>query len=255
MKLLLIALSFFTCITILGQEIKRTSVDDAFSEVENNLTLRFYNALDGFPINKARVEIDSIGIFTTDSDGSINFPAPQSDGIFRVKFEHPKFITSEVKIEVMAGTLFFNRFSISPKLPLGALRIVLDWDKYPEDLDLHLVKKGEYHISFRDMKNSDDNRVKLDRDDKDGYGPETITIGNVETNGEYLVYVNNYSNRNNPGSSELSKSKATIKVFGGDEMLEYLQVPVNQNGTYWNAFKIENGKISVTNGITGEEIE
>ncbi len=67
-------------------------------------------------------------------------------------------------------------------MKVGSIRIILDWDKSPNDLDAHLVKDGDYHISYRNKRVADDGAAQLDRDDMNGYGPETITINNVESN-------------------------------------------------------------------------
>ena len=71
--------------------------------------------------------------------------------------------------EVIAGTIFWNRFTVSPNIEMGSIRIVLDWDKKPKDLDAHFVKEGDYHISYHNMKVSDDGSARLDRDDQNGF--------------------------------------------------------------------------------------
>ena len=53
---------------------------------------------------------------------------------------------AKYKFEVVAETIFFNRYTVSPVTKLGAIRIVLDWDRRPSDLDLHVIKEGSYHI-------------------------------------------------------------------------------------------------------------
>ncbi len=117
--------------------------NDVFEEEENsNLTLRFFNALNGEPIEGGAVTLGSSFDFSTDEEGKIRFPVPDDDGIISVRFKKEGFITSDFTVEVIAGTLFFNRFSVSPELDLKELRIVLDWDKAPGDLDAHFIKKN-----------------------------------------------------------------------------------------------------------------
>ncbi|MBK6681726.1 MAG: hypothetical protein IPG53_17880 [Ignavibacteriales bacterium] len=101
-------------------------------------------------------------------------------------------------MEVMAGTIIRNRYSISPKMPLGYLRVVLDWGDSPRDLDAHLVKTNGYHISYRNMMVSADGVAKLDRDDLDGQGPETITATSIDKNGEYLFLFTTTAIRTHP---------------------------------------------------------
>lgn len=247
-KLLSFFIFFLILITTSFSQVKelRNKLEDQLNEMENEkLTLRFYNALDGEPIEGAKVTINDIGEFETDFDGKILFDIPE-DGMYVAKFVKPGFITSNIKFEVEATTLIFNRHSISPILPIGSIRIVLDWGADPRDLDAHFVKEGEYHISYRNMGVSNDGVAKLDRDDVTSFGPETITANSIDDNGEYLYYIHDYTNRNDSESSELSSSAASIKIFGGDnELLKIYTVPQDLQGTEWNVFKIVNGQIEM----------
>ncbi|MBN1540970.1 hypothetical protein JW992_02410 [candidate division KSB1 bacterium] len=244
-----------SCYAVQAQ-IARSDVDDAFRELDEQLTLRFYHALTGQPIPNARVEIDSIGVFQTDQEGAAILPIPESDGVYRVVFSHADFIRSAFSIEIMAGTLFFNRFSVSPVLPVGTLRAVLDWGENPRDLDAHLVKAGHYHIAYHHKRVSDDGLARLDRDDRDGFGPETITINQVDGSADYTYYIHDYSHRDRPDSRHLSDSRATVKVFGNsDQLLYVLQVPVGQSGIYWPVFRIRDGRIVPSNAYLTGRIE
>lgn len=223
----------------------REKMDDAVLELEEGqLTLRFFNAETGDPVGGAEVSITDIGDFTSDALGIIRFPVPEKDGIYTVHVKCENFITVDFPIEIVAQTLFYNRFSLSKKMPIGHLRIVLEWDKRPLDLDAHLVKEGDYHISYHNMKVSDDGIAKLDRDDRDSYGPETITVKNIDERDTYLFYVHNYSNLRQASSDKLSESKANIKVFGDNKLLKTFQIPLNTKGIYWQVFSITNGQIN-----------
>jgi len=60
---------------------------DIFEEMDHqNLTLRFFNALNGNGIPGAMVEIQRLGAFTTDRKGKFLFPIP-SDGTYDVSFK------------------------------------------------------------------------------------------------------------------------------------------------------------------------
>jgi hypothetical protein len=232
----------------------RESADDSFREMETDtLTLRFFNALDGNPIRDALVTMKGIGSYTSDHEGKTTFPIPE-DGYYEVDFSKDGFITSTFKIEIMAGTLFFNRFSVSPRIPIGTLRVVLDWGENPGDLDAHLQKKDGYHISYRRMKVSRDGIAQLDRDDTTGFGPETITAKRIDESAIYSYFVHDYTNRKDESSNDLSHSKATIKVYGGDNrLLNVFQVPRSRSGTYWHVFRIEKGDIVPAEQIGGDQ--
>jgi hypothetical protein len=228
----------------------RDKFEDVNEEEENqNLTLRFFNALNGDPINGATVTVGEIGEYTSDAEGKVRFPAPEEDGIILVHFECPKFITCDFKIEVIAGTLFFNRFSVSPMLDLTYVRIVLDWDQAPGDLDAHFVKDNSYHISFRNTQVLADGSAGLDRDDMDGYGPETITVKNVDDLGLYEFLVHDWTDKDNPNSTNLSSSKATVKVYGEGRLLYVFQIPDGATGNIWSVFQIQQGQFVETNEV------
>lgn len=233
-----------------GQKDKmRNVLDDEMEIMDNdNQTLRFFDAKTGDPLTEASVKIDSIGDYTTDEEGKIRFPN-QPDGYLKVTIEKEGYITCKFDVEIVADMIFFNRFSVSPKLDIGAMRIVLDWTETPADLDAHFVKDGAYHISFQDTKVLSDGTGRLDRDDMDGYGPETITINDIDDNANYEFFVYNYTERHDPTSSNLSKSKATVKVFANNEFLGTILIPKGPKGLKWNVFKIINGEIEITNKL------
>ena len=230
----------------------KQKIQDVFEELESGkLTLRFIDAMTGAMIEGATVNIEEIGEFTSDYDGVIKFDPPAEDKTIVVKFTHPRYMTAKFGVEIMAGTLFFNRFSVSPRMPMGNLRVVLDWGKKPNDLDAHFVKSGQYHISFRNMRVSQDNSAQLDRDAQQGFGPETITTNNVDEAASYTYFVHDYSNQSSSGSSTLSNSRASVKVYGGNnQLLSIFLVPQSANGTVWEVFRVVNGSIEPVNQVT-----
>jgi hypothetical protein len=217
--------------------------------MSGNLTLRFYNALDGKEIPSATIEIKGIGNYTTDESGKIRFPAPEEHGAYSFTFQASGFITSDFQFEIIAGALFARRFSVSPQMDMRFLRIVLDWGSEPRDLDAHFVKENGYHISYRDMRTSSDGNGNLDRDDMDGYGPETITVKEISKDAKYEFYVHDFTNQRNTSSKQFSRARAVVRVFGEGKLLSSFTVPAEKGGTRWEVFRIENGTIVGTNNI------
>ncbi len=225
------------------------TMDDEEELLENGkLVLRFINAENGRPVDAAMIRIDGIGEFTTDLLGKIYIELPEDD-TYGLEFSKEGFITAVYPFEVIAGTLFSNRFSVSPVIEMGALRVVLDWGRHPKDLDAHLIKEGDYHISYQDMHDARDGIARLDRDDLKGFGPETITMRNVDEKATYTYFVRNFSDRRSPNSKTLSKSNATVRVYGDNRMMNSWSVPADQNGTTWMVFTIEGGKIKEVNEV------
>ncbi len=229
-----------------GQEQQkvRDRSKDNFEELETGrMTLRFLNALTGKPVPGAEVTVAGADPLTTDFEGKVVLAPPGEDGTYPVSVRAEGFIPSDFNIEVETGALYFNRFSLSPILDLRSLRVVLDWGNAPQDLDLHFVKDGGYHISYRDMSTAEDGAARLDRDDTDGYGPETITAREVGRDARYTCFVHDYSNRRRSDSAELAQSKATIKVYGQGKLLNVFEVPRGRPGIRWDVFTIHGGVI------------
>lgn len=244
LKKLLILFVTLTCLSLLFAQDNDFEAKDSFDELESGSpNLHFFNALNGEAISGATITLDGIGDFTTDHNGKISFEPTEDNYIQVVHFKANKFISCTFDVEIMAGTVFFNRFSASPVMNIDNFRVVIDWGKSPADLDAHFERTGEYHLSYRNLKTLSDGRGQLDRDDTNGFGPETITINRVEQSGSYQYYIQDYSNRNDKKSKVLSKSKAVVKVYGNGQLLHMFKVPVKQKGDIWRVFNIDNGKI------------
>jgi len=76
----------------------------------------------------------------------------------------------------------------------------------------------------------------LDVDDTSSYGPETVTIYNMDRGGMYSYYVHDFSNRAYDGSSEMSNSGAQVKVYRGSALLATYNIPTSRAGTVWHVF-------------------
>jgi hypothetical protein len=212
-------------------------------ELGRKLTLYFYDALTGNPIKGASFALEgSSGV--TDSDGKVvvKFPAVEGpDVMLYGLFEKDRYVPSKVPVHVMVGSVFNHRYSISPALPPGRIRIVLDWGKQPPDLDSHLVKHGKYHISFRDMRKFEDQAL-LDRDDVDGEGPETITVNSLDPSAAYTYFVHDYTHKDATGFGDFRASKARVMVFGENTLLKSYEVSSGK-GRVWVVFEIKNGAL------------
>jgi hypothetical protein len=226
----------------------RIKNDMAMMAMDGIIPMRFANALDGQGIPGGLLTVDGLGEFTTDNRGILQIPEIP-DGTYSAVFRKTGFITTPIEFRVQLGAVLFNWFSVSPGLDGQAYRFVLDWGERPADLDMHLEKRGSYHISYWNMRSSADGNVNLDRDDRDGYGPETITVKQAESTAIYDFYVVDYSNLQSPGSNMLSRSGAVVRVYSGDQLAYTFSVPSGA-GIRWNVFRIERNQIQVVNALT-----
>ncbi|GAA4829138.1 hypothetical protein GCM10023331_12870 [Algivirga pacifica] len=229
-------------------------MSDAWDELDGIITLRFEDAAEGTPIEGAQVKIAGVGTFSTDEEGKVQFPAekdgePMEDETLPAKFSAPGYITAKFMVRVTYGTIFQNHFSMSKELPLGHMRVVLDWGNKPNDLDAHFIKEDGYHISFQDTRVAEDGSVVLDRDAKNGNGPETITIMDIDPSATYYYFVHDFSNKFKKTSDALSKSRGTVRVFNENQLLQTLEVPTGQIGNTWVLFRIVDGEIVWANQL------
>ncbi len=214
-----------------------------FDELEGKLSLRFYDAVTGKPIAGAKATLDN-RTSTSDPGGKVSFPFPRlgrEEGYVDLLFEKKGYVRTVIKIHILLDSVFINRYSISPTLPPGRYRITVDWTSSPPDLDAHLVKRGRYHISYRDKKKFED-LAWLDRDDTNGEGPETITISRLDPKGHYAYYVHDYTHRAEADFSTFDKSRAHVMIFSDTGLVRSFEVPSGK-GRAWKVFEIAEGQV------------
>lgn len=131
--------------------------------------------------------------------------------------------------------------NIVPKITDNAVRIVLSWGQNPSDLDSHLFLPNDKHIAYYSKQADNGN---LDVDDTSSYGPETITLENLEK-GTYKYYVADYTNCSSSHytSTDMSNSFAKVDVYTKNGLTSSFTVPRNRQGVIWQVFSISNGKI------------
>jgi hypothetical protein len=212
--------------------------------MDDLLSLWFTDADTGQPIADAAVAVEKKGRIETNKDGLAIFPRIE-DGEHRFIIQKEGYVTYRASFTVFAGTIFFNKYSIPKLLTVENIKIVLDWDAEPRDIDAHFVKEGRYHISYRNVKKSEDGTAWLDRDDTDGFGPETITVTQLDTTATYQYFVHDYTNRSDGANSRLSASKAVVRVFVNNKFQAVYQIQPGKRGTVWKVFTIMNGKIQM----------
>ena len=160
----------------------------------------------------------------TNSSGKVTVPMKYFKGIndkrITLTARHRNYINYKIEIPVLLETTWQNKFLLTKKLKNNQARFVLQWADKPRDLDLHLIGSNGMHISYRHTK-SQRNLAKLDRDDTDGFGPETITLKNIQPNVKYTVKVHSYS-------GEPFQGKASVAVYLNRQLKEVIYLPHSQ---------------------------
>jgi Carboxypeptidase regulatory-like domain len=202
---------------------------------------RVVNAVTGVPLEGANVSIVDYmhdGDMTT-TDGSGVFIFPAEIGEYTISFAKEGFIGTASKVRMGADETPREVIAaLSPEIK--EFRIVLTWGSRPKDLDAHLSGPdpdgGDFHIWYRN-KYPIGGKDFLDRDDTNKYGPETITIYKPAV-GEYYYSVYDYTNHTKKRSKYLSRSNATVNVYGQNKLLATFEVPEDMRGNCWHVFKI-----------------
>ncbi len=127
-------------------------------------------------------------------------------------------------------------YALSPEMVnLDSMRVVLTWGSYPKDLDSQLVYP-ENHVYYSKKKGADAN---LDVDDRNGYGPETITLTKRHIGERYVYAVKDYSNRGDLQSRSLSRSNARVDIYVGKTHIRTYKVKSGITANHWVVFGID----------------
>ena len=122
------------------------------------------------------------------------------------------------------------KFPLSPVLKPGHARFVLTWGDQPKDLDIYLLAPhkdaGEpaCEVNFR-QKNCHSGVVRLDRDDTQGHGPETITVDHFN-HGDYVVRIDEFGG--DPRNAKWAESFAQVTYY--QPHLGAIHMEVGQQG-------------------------
>lgn len=186
-------------------------------------------------------ELDSA---TTDAQGRYTIPELPS-GTYTLEVRAPGFLrTSEEGVTVTAGEETAQNFALTPLLTIGQVRIVLTWGELPSDLDAHLwlPQTQPYHVYYDRMGNAEScPSAELDVDNTNSFGPETITIAQKVSGGQYVYYVHRYS-----ADGELAGSGAQVEVFDASGRIATFTVPETGTGDYWYVFELDGDTGAVT---------
>ena len=202
--------------------------------------------LDFFPGVNAPTEGTPAFSVMNGSDG--NYTGRLPGGAYTMRASMDGYVSISRTVFIWGERANENQnFSLSPMLPEGQVRIVLEWGATPSDLDSHLVNNNQgIHIYFSEKTAPSAN---LDVDDTSSYGPETTTISQ-QLPGKYTFYVQDYTNHDRSSDSRaMADSGARVTVYIGNGEPRVFEVP-NLEGTLWEVFSLENGVITPSGTVT-----
>lgn len=197
--------------------------------------------------NWSNTEGDFYGDFSTTTNSSGRYTISDIPiGYYTVEATSDDYVTTHANILVLDdGDLVDFDFAMTPHIPVGTARIILNWGASPSDLDSHLVGRtpagGTFNVYYSDQKYhyNGTEMANLDHDDTSSYGPETITILE-DIYGTYTYAVHDFSNKGNSSSTAMSYSGARVRVLiGGRDEVQEFHIPTGRTGTYWTVFSID----------------
>ena len=204
------------------------------------------DAVSGSVISNSTVKIYSgfnstSTLISTNTLSGSNFDYELDPGYYTIVVQKNDYIDAMYTISVGSDRTTNKDLIISPTIGEGEIRVVLSWGASPSDLDSHMTKvkndSNVYHIYYGDSSSSEGS---LDTDDTSSYGPETITLNNMEiaSGVDYYYYVHNYS-----GYPSFSNSNAKVEIYYGNQT--YTAYVPSGSGDSWKVFDINNGQISI----------
>lgn len=198
-----------------------------------DVTLKFMPQDGG--IDNAPIEV------VTQRNGAYSVNLEKGDYKVECSAEGYEDVTKEVFVPSRSQKFVFD-IALSSSLLDGEVRFVLEWNDDPADLDAHLIEEGgDQHVSFMNEKTED---AELDIDDRNGNGPETITLHNLQ--GHFVYGVHKYF-----GSGSLANSGATVTVYmPGRDAQVFTISESDPDADYWVVCEVEDGELSEINTLT-----
>ncbi len=185
----------------------------------------------------------STAVATQMSNGSGNFSfSGLPAGTYRLSATATGFQTAQrTGVAVGNGSVTGNQDLVLSPTGTSAITIVLTWGASPNDLDSHLTGPNadgsRFHVYYASRGSlSGAPFANLDVDNTSGFGPETITILQMNS-GTYRYSVHDFTDRGSTSSSALGTSGAKVQVYTAAGLVQTFFVPA-QPGTLWTVFEM-----------------
>ncbi len=232
-----------------GVAVPRGTATPSGTVVDATTGLALAGAKACFVYNGALTEICDV----TDANGAFVLQLLPA-GDHAVQVSKTGYTTARENVQLAAGATTTIRVALNPGLNSGELRIVLSWGADPSDLDSHLwvpQGTGYYEVYFSDQGDcSADPWACLDVDDTTSYGPETITIAQLQS-GTYSYAVHWYA-----GTGSWAGSEAVVRVYDSGGLIATYTAPNNANepgasgAEWWYVFDLTGTTLTPKNTLS-----
>jgi uncharacterized protein YfaP (DUF2135 family) len=179
-------------------------------------------------------------------------------GTYTLRVSATGFVAADQQVTVVDGVITdLGVIALVPVQTTAQTALVLTWGTTPSDLDAHMTGPleagGRFHVYYPTSSQGSHTGppwVQLDRDVRNGEGPETISVVQFVP-GVYRFSVHDWSNRGSTTSTALSASGAMVRVIRDNQEVERVNIVTGQGGTLWRVLEIDgaSGNITVLNTL------
>jgi len=203
------------------------------------LYVQIVSAEDGNPVSSATLTLENKWNLITDDLGRAYIPEQIANGYYHMVISKNGFMTTKsyLMLSLDREVVSSKQIAIPEEKDEPGIKIVLEWGSFPEDLDAHILSSKE-HAYFG---SEESDSLYLDVESRHGFGPEAVSILNVDEKETYRFFVYDYSNESNPESMELSYSYAHVTVYINNEYKGTYNITRGRSGFVWHVLNIVNG--------------
>ncbi|HGY09205.1 MAG TPA: hypothetical protein ENK37_04000 [Oceanithermus profundus] len=178
------------------------------------------------------------------------------EGDQAVEVSKAGFASARESVRLVGGTTATLQITLNPQLSSGEYRVVLTWGENPSDLDSHLwvpQRAGYYEVFYPSNSRGDCSGPPyacLDVDDTTSFGPETVTIAQLQS-GTYRYAVHWFA-----GAGSWAGSRAVVKVYDAGGLIASYTAPANSSEPgagslrWWYVFDLEGGTLLPKNTLS-----
>lgn len=204
------------------------------------------DARNGRGLRGTKVTIVGTGRSTIASNGFFTF-SNVPKGTIKLRYERGGYIVAEQRISVSSN---INNgggadVNMSPRMANSQWRATIKWDATPRDLDTY-VKWGWTKTYYgRRYRRASGLTAKLEKDDTNGYGPETVYltgVGKCRGNSykcDMKYMINDYTRR-----GRMPNYRAEVTLYTGDRVAGTWKLrdcgnAIDRSKNWWHVFTID----------------
>ena len=242
------------------EETPESDDGEAVAEEESNVLLgsvtgRIKDASSGSGVGGVHLSIregsdNKVGatVYECDTDASGNYLVELDEGNYCIQVSKSGYIDNFENVSVMRNVARTGIDIILSTELNGEIRMVLEWESTPEDLDMYLTGNTNsgtsINVNYQNMKDYDGSGnciAELDVDDTNGNGPETITLHDI--NGVYNLSIQDYHS-----TGTMANTNVRVTIYLPNNTSQTITINHNLGSTNnWNVCTIDHGKVIVKN--------